>query len=57
MYASVAALSLVLAAAMFWRSSARQAAPPEQKEDFAPQPASSVAAAEIAYGHDKPEPI
>jgi MFS family permease len=57
MYTAVAIASFVLAAAMFWRSTARQAATPEQKEGFAPQPASSVAAAEIAYGHDKPEPI
>ena len=43
----------LVAAAMFWRRTARKAPAPEQKEEFAPYPASSVAAAEIAYGQDE----
>ncbi len=46
------AATLLMAAAMFWRRGARE--PPESKEAYSPQPASSVVAVEIAYGDDKP---
>ena len=45
----------VLAAAMFWRRAASLATEEGQKEEFAPHPATSIAAVEIAYGEDKPE--
>ncbi|HWA01273.1 MAG TPA: MFS transporter [Caulobacterales bacterium] len=48
------AVSVLLAAAMFWRRTTREAAPPSQKEEFAPQETTSVAAGEIAYGPDDP---
>jgi len=47
----------LIAAAMFWRRGARPQAEPEHKEEFTPHPTSSVAAAELAYGKDKPEPL
>jgi MFS family permease len=40
----------VLTAAMYWRGAVRKAPPAAEKEAFANQPATSVAAAEIAYG-------
>lgn len=49
-FAGVAALGI--AAAMFWRQTTRE--PPADKEEFTHQAATSVAAAEIAYGEDKP---
>jgi MFS family permease len=42
-------------AAMFWRQTARRAAAPEHKEDFAPYTESSVAAAELAHGQNGAE--
>ncbi len=44
--------SLALTAAMFWRRTARE--PAEVKEEFTHQAATSIAAAEIAYGEEKP---
>lgn len=51
------AAGAALAGAMFWRRSANLPAEADQKEEFAPHPATSVAAVELAYGEDKPEPI
>jgi MFS family permease len=48
------AAALLVCLAMFWRSSTREA--PAMKEEFAPQIGTSVAAGEIAYGEDKPQP-
>lgn len=49
-FAGVATLAMT--AAMFWRQSSRE--PPAVKEEFTIQPATSVAAAEIGYGEEKP---
>jgi MFS family permease len=46
------ASGLVLAALMVERRRSRQKVAPAQKENFAPQPTTSVAVAEIAYGPD-----
>lgn len=46
------AAALLVALAMFWRRTTREAA--EIKEEFAPQIGTSVAAGEIAYGEDRP---
>lgn len=51
-FAGLAALAI--SAAMFWRREAREA--PENKEEFAPQSATSVSAGEIAYGGEQGEP-
>lgn len=51
-FAALAAAGLAIA--MFWRSGARPPAEEAHKEEFAPYPASSVAAAEIVYGDDQP---
>lgn len=50
MFLFAAAASGLLTAAMFWRRGAREAA--ETKESFSNQPATSVAASEIAYGEE-----
>ncbi len=46
------AVAVVVAAAMFWRRSARASLEPDAKETFAPHPATSVGAVEIALGDD-----
>jgi MFS family permease len=46
------AAAVLVAGAMFWRRTTREAA--TVKEEFSPQIGTSVAAGEIAYGEDKP---
>jgi MFS family permease len=48
------AAALFVCVAMFWRQSTREG--PVTKEEFSPQIGTSVAAGEIAYGEDKPQP-
>lgn len=48
------AAALLVTAAMFWRRTTREG--PASKEEFSPQIGTSVAAGEIAYGEDKPQP-
>jgi MFS family permease len=45
--------ALATAAAMFWRRSSREG--PDTKEAFTHQPATSIAAGEIAYGENDPD--
>ena len=47
--------AVLIAAAMFWRRRSREASEQSLKEEFAPQLGTSVAAAELAYGEDKPQ--
>ncbi|HRO04595.1 MAG TPA: MFS transporter, partial [Terricaulis sp.] len=51
-FAGAAALAVTIA--MFWRRTTRE--PPAEKEEFAPQIGTSVAAGEIVYGDEKPGP-
>lgn len=51
-FAGAAALAVTMA--MFWRRTTRE--PPREKEEFAPQIGTSVAAGEIVYGDEKPGP-
>jgi MFS family permease len=48
------AAAALVCAAMFWRRTTRE--PAVDKEEFAPQIGTSVAAGEIAYGDEKPRP-
>jgi hypothetical protein len=52
MFWFAAAAAFATTVAMFWRRSSREG--PLTKEVFTIQPATSVAAGEIAYGEDKP---
>jgi MFS family permease len=47
--------AVLVAVAMFWRQSAREGPATKEKEEYAPQLGTSVAAGEIAYGEDKPD--
>jgi MFS family permease len=49
--------ALFVSVAMFWRRGAREATLQGEKEEFAPQLGTSVAAGEIAYGEDKPRQV